>query len=634
MAARHYVLGVRALCSDGSKSPLQKISIGTAVCTLPTSTTQTVNNSTVKINVNLSCPADTIRYRYSAVGGTWIKSYVVNTTHIILSGLNPGVKYIYQLSTCPKVFNSWTPTDTIDLSRPNFLIILLDDARYDSYGCNGGPSWFLSPNIDRIANEGVNFKNNFAVFSYCTPGRATIMTGLYPHKNGAIDNSHAIYPDLPTLSTILDQSGYNTAMIGKYFLEPPQPGFDYWLFAEPEYVDAKYNYNGDFKIIPGHNTDVLTDSALAFLDKNQGPFYMWLAYHAPHDSAIAQPQFQGIYAGDPMPIPDNTDPYTINFPSFLEHLPPHGYLTLPEIAPAYERYYETLAGIDQAVGAVLNKLEALNILDNTMVIFTSDNGSLFGEHSLYEKRFAYDPSMRVPLFIRYPSWFADNTIVESDMALNIDIAPTILDAAGIEDTFNFDGVSLKNIAEGSIGRKDMLYENLYRLSGAYVFPYIRAVRSFQYKYIFYGCNNGPVEEFFDLVNDPEENVNLINNSAYDSIIEVYKNRLIELQQQYEDTFYQSTVKCRLAHPQISKVGTASISADFMIYPNPSNGLFKIGDSRSNEISEVLSPLGIPVARNIAGNGNGEFDLRFLPSGMYFLVYEEGNARHVTKAIIE
>jgi arylsulfatase A-like enzyme len=120
------------------------------------------------------------------------------------------------------------------------------------------------------------------VYSYCGPSRATLVTGLYPHNNGAFDNSSNIFPGIPTVPVILNNAGYATAMMGKYFVSDMAPGFDYWLYASPQYyVNGKYNYNGVTKPIPGHNTDVLTDSTLAFIARTQQPFYIWLAYHAP-----------------------------------------------------------------------------------------------------------------------------------------------------------------------------------------------------------------------------------------------------------------------------------------------------------------------------------------------------------------
>lgn len=635
-AGKSYTFSVAALCGDGSKSPVKKKQATTALCSLPSgAAAEVINPTSVNITVTLTCPSDTLYYRYRIPGGNWIMGSVIGTTVITLSNLSAGATYEYQVSACPPAQNNWTAISTFTLRQPNFLLIVLDDARYDSYSCNGGPSWFQSTNIDRIANEGINFKENFVVYSYCSPSRGTIVTGLYPHKNGAVDNTHTIYPTLPNVATILNDAGYYTGLMGKYTINPPQPGYDYWLSALPEYVDAKYNYNGVKKTIPGHNTDVLTDSALAFIARTTQPFYLWLGYHAPHDSAIAQPQYQGIFADETMPIPDNTDPYTENYPSFLDDLFPSLYLPVSEIPDAYEQYYETLAGVDDAIGKILNELDSLQILDNTMVIFMSDNGSLFGEHGLAQKRLAYDPSIRVPLFIRYPAWFNAGTVLENEMSLNIDILPTIVQAAGVTDTFHFDGKSLKKLADHSLERKDMLYECLGTSGPPYIFPFIRAVRSLNYKYIYYGCSADTVEEFFDLVNDPEENKNLASNPSYESLIQHYRDRMAVLQEEFEDTLSEPEVGCFIANPELKEFATEETNPAMQpLYPNPSAGWVQLSNAAAgNEMIYVLNSMGELVASVHAAAGEKEIDLTFLSPGMYFLVHESNQGK-MEKVIIE
>jgi N-acetylglucosamine-6-sulfatase len=636
LPGKTYDLSVSAKCADGSKSAYKKKKATTSLCTLPVaSEVQTVNGNSVNITVTLNCPSDTIRYRYQPVGGTWVTSYVVNTNLISITGLIPGAVYEYQLTTCPLNQSNWTAIKTFTLNQPNFLLVVLDDSRYDSYGCNGGPSWFPTPNIDRIANEGINFKNNFVVYSFCSPSRGTIVTGLYPHHNGAIDNTHTVFPYLPNLATILDDAGYNTGMIGKFTVNQPQAGYDYWLSAMPEYVNGKYNYNGTKKTIPGHNTDVLTDSALAFMARSEEPFYLWVGYHAPHDSAIAQPQFQGIYEDEPMPVPDNTAPYSVNYPSFLDHLAYILYLPPDQIPPSYQRYFETLAGVDEAMGKLIAQLESMDELDNTMIIFMSDNGSLFGEHGLSQKRFAYDPSIRVPLFVRYPSWFNGGTILTSQMSLNIDIAPTIVEAAGLLDTFDFDGHSLKKLADQTVQRSDMLYESLgvSDISNN-LFPFIRAVRSLHYKYIYYGCNSDTVEEFFDLVSDPEENINLINNSSYNELVQQYRERMITLQETFDDTLVEEDIECYIENPQQKLSGDETIFRHLTVYPNPSEGILWINNGGVNGMLDVLDPVGKLVAKINLLQSENMLDLRFLPKGIYFLDYKSGEFKQTEKIVIE
>ena len=460
------------------------------------------------------------------------------------------------------------------------------------------------------------------------------MTGLYPHKNGATDNTHSIHPDLPNLATILHGAGYYTGMIGKYIINPPQPGYDYWLDAWPDYVNAKYNYNGTLKVIPGHNTDVLTDSALKFIAKSQQPFYLWLAYHAPHDPSVPTAAYDGLYADQPMPVPDNTDPYTVNYPSFLDNFGSEITMTPAEIPPAYESYFETLGGLDPAIDSILTRLDSLHLLDNTMIIYTSDNGHMYGEHGMFCKQLAYEPSIRVPLFIRYPLWFHDSTVVQNQIALNIDIAPTIIQAAGIADTFHFDGVSLKKLADKTVKRKDMMYEMISKETGPGSWPFIRGVRSFTNKYVYYGCSADTVEEFFDLVNDPEENTNLINNPSYSSLIQSYRDRLVVLQAQYDDTVAEPYQNCYLVNPQ-EKISTSEAGDFTTVYPNPSDGMIFINaPDLTGQVMQVITLLGIQVAAFKVVAAESALDLKFLPPGLYYLVYETGTQKKIIKIVIE
>ncbi|MBA2421903.1 MAG: sulfatase-like hydrolase/transferase [Chitinophagales bacterium] len=635
-----YELSVRSFCIDGSKSPMIKKNVTLPLCEEPSNISVSFpSNQQAKIKFQTNCNFDTAYCRYGlSKSNLNLKAFSLSKT-ISLNGLNSGQTYYFQISACPLALKDFTDIDSFNSSivQPNILLIVLDDARFDTYGCNGAPSWFTSPNIDRIANEGINFKNNFTVYSYCTPSRGTIVTGLYPHKNGAIDNVHTIHPYLPNVGTILDGAGYNTGMIGKFISKDPQSGYDYWLSAIPGYINAKYNYNGTNKTIPGHNTNVLTDSALAFIENSQEPFYLWLGYYAPHDSAIAQPAFKGLYDNEPMPVPDNTQPYSVNYPSFLDDMDPDFYITPNEISQTYEDYYETLAGVDEAIGIILERLESLNIIDNTMIIFTSDNGHMIGEYGLYAKRLAYETSIRTPLFIRYPLWFEDATLINDQITLNTDLAPTIVAAAGIEDTFNFDGNSLKALADYTTTRKDFLYEYFGPPINPYSnIPSIRAVRSLYYKYIFYGCESDTVEEFFDLFSDPEETTNLINNSNYDILVQKYRIRMNLLQREFNDTMVEPTMDCFIANPQFKTSETISDSrSGISIYPNPSDGLFvTVMDGTEKVMVEIVNSLGIAVAPKALITANEKLDLRFLPPGLYFLIYDDGGTKKVQEVIIE
>ena len=580
-----YNFAVATFCSNNKTAGYKSIKVTTTGCTAP-----------VISNIVISAPDEAVitwnggscnssynqlRYRKS-MELNWTYVFTAGNNSVTLHNLMAGATYSCQAAVCEDTTGKWSAPAYFQMAgKPNILMIILDDARYDSYSCNGGPSFFHSPNIDRIANEGANFRYSFCVQSYCIPSRGSIVTGLYPHKNGATNNSETIYDYLPTTAKILDSAGYYTGWIGKYHMAvKPQPGYDYWFATKvnsgiDEYNNLKYNHNGTLATVPGHDTDIITDTALAFLDRNADKnFFVTVGYHAPHNPFIPQPIFQGIYEGDPMPVPDNTAHYKKNFPSFLYNLSPSYYIGQQEVADQYQPYYEMLAGLDVAIGKILDKLAQLSIIDNTIIIFTSDNGAMFGEHGLFLKRFAYEPSSRVPLFIRYPAWFPAATVISSQFALNVDLAPTILEVAGINGNYSFDGVSLKNIAQGSAIRNSYYFESIYDPFTAEL-PSLRSVRTLTEKYIAYGCNHD-TEEYFNLATDPAEDTNQVKNPVYAAAIESLKTLLNDFKLQLDDTEQETVLNCFLKAGSQKSVDATnldpedlpSLEDNVLIYPVP------------------------------------------------------------------
>ncbi len=429
-------------------------------------------------------------------------------------------------------------------TKPNVLLILLDDARFDSFSPNGGPDFFNDSSISRIANEGVNFSNSYCVYSLCVPSRASLLTGLYPHKNGARNNGFTPDSTLIQLQSILKTNGYRTGFVGKYdWATDPQQGWDYWFASIGEdYSNAQFNYNGVVRSYFGHKTDIITDSAVGFLldEPADTPFFLMVSHLAPHTPFQPRQQDDSLYDSIPMPIPDNFYFFQHNYPSFLRDF--HFYIQdTIDLDTTLRLYYQMLAGVEASVQRIFSKLTSRNFLDNTMVIFTSDNGHLWGEHQLQVKRLAYEESSKVPLFIRFPAWFPISGIVNDQFALNVDLAPTILDAAGIDPSvYNFDGISLKQLYDGSVNRSSIYYEVLSNET----LPALRQVRDKNYAYTYYYCD-GLTEEFFDLNKDPEENENQILNSNYQQLIQLYKERLDSFKVALNDTIVESVHNCYL-----------------------------------------------------------------------------------------
>lgn len=420
--------------------------------------------------------------------------------------------------------NAYAQNDT----RPNILLVLLDDARYQDYAATGGPSWFVTPTIDRIANEGANFKKDYVVLSLCEPSRVSIFTGKYPHHNGFTDNFQPYDTSTLTIARILRENGYYTGLVGKFlnsFETFPSADYDYWCAYDGKgtYLPKVFNLNGIDTLIPEQVSVAINDYAVHFLESvpPEKPFYLMISTKAPHPNYVAYPGYENAYHDEQVPFPTNFEGYTKNYPSYIYY--DNEFLSdSAGCVDEIQRYYEDLIGVEVGLDSIFSILESSNQLDSTLIIYTSDNGVFIGEHHMQKKRLAYEESMHVPLFARYPAWFAPNTVIDDQFALNIDLFPTFLDAAGITDTFNDDGVSLRALVMQEQQRKIFLFE--YFSDTTQKIPDFRCVRSLQYKYIWSSCDQ-VTEEFYDLVNDPKEDTNQIFNPAYSSLIQDYRYKL-------------------------------------------------------------------------------------------------------------
>ncbi len=267
-----YQFAVNDQCQNGTKSKYKNISGTTAVCTLPVITGITVpSSSSLKINLTVSCSFDSIRIEYSHNNLPWKYYATTNINNVVLNGLRTNKLYTVRASTCPLSVNNWTASVTattqVSTTKPNILWIILDDARFDTYSCNYGPSWFQTPNIDRIANEGVNFRSYFVTTSFCTPSRGSMVTGLYGHNNGVIENSSHINDSITDLITVLRNHGYYTGIVGKWLQNNSYPIFDFNMSGDNNYFNPTYFRQDQQVQITGHSTDILTDTTIAFLHR-------------------------------------------------------------------------------------------------------------------------------------------------------------------------------------------------------------------------------------------------------------------------------------------------------------------------------------------------------------------------------
>jgi len=463
---------------------------------------------------------------------------------------------------------------------PNILCILTDDQAAGEMSCYGNRI-LKTPNMDRLAAEGVRFANCFVTNSLCAPSRATGLTGCYSHIHGVRGNSEAadaierINPDLPTYPQLLQKAGYRTGLVGKWHLSHDPAGFDYWcvLPGQGVYFDPDFIENGVRKKLPGYVTDITTGLALAFLRQAGSQRFCLLYQHkAPHRPFSPAPRHASLFDDLELPYPETfNDDYStrrvareaqdmrfdISLAGDYKDLPPG---LSPEARKKwiYQRFvkdhYRAVYGVDQNLGRVLTYLDEHKLADDTLILYTSDNGFYLGEHGWYDKRFMYEPSLRVPLLARYPRLGVSGK-VETRMALNIDLAPTILDFAGLPIPESMQGRSLRPLLEGgapSDWRRSIYYayfENSWALRGKAKeafsdpgFQYFtahrvgphRGVRTERYKLIHY-YSEGDYWELFDLETDPHELRNLYGDPTYGGLREKLKQELARLREQYRDS---------------------------------------------------------------------------------------------------
>lgn len=405
-------------------------------------------------------------------------------------------------------------------SDENILLIVVDDLRYDALNVNGNIN-FQSPGIDRLAMEGMNFTNAFVTTSLCSPSRASILTGLYASRHG-VTNNNKIFSHENNFIKYLRMSGYKTYFVGKWHMGESSPmtanSFDEYfsLIGQGEYIDPRIDDNGSIAIHKGHITDILTQRTIEILSRDrEGPFFLMHSFKSVHGPWLA--------------LEENRDLYGTVFskselpPSYFDRLQcPDCVIdsvSLQTINSLLKKYYETLAGVDQSVSDIYDLLERKNLLDNTTIIFTSDNGYLFGEHGRLDKRIPYEEVIRIPLIIKSKDFIPANT-VNSNIVLNIDIAPTILEIANTFDKPSFDGISILSQLNGSEVRSSFKYEYFKDIRFE-CYPEMTAIRTSQYKLIQNKSNCS--SEFYDIINDPLETENLYDFQDYRYLIDSLKN---------------------------------------------------------------------------------------------------------------
>ena len=443
--------------------------------------------------------------------------------------------------------------------RPNIIVVVVDDLRWDEFGAAGHP-YLETPNIDRLAREGAMFLNAFNATPLCSPNRASILTGQYASRHGIRDNvarnraSHR----LETFPQELQRAGYETAFIGKWHMgnDPtPRPGFDYWvgLPGQGRTTDPELYEDGRLHSVEGYITDLLTDRAIGFIRRprpRDEPFFLYIGHKAIHPDAIQKDdgsvdlsygmryvpaaRHRGVY--DDADFPRRPNASTVGLrrdkPAVRRALE---YKSSPEITNEFSaildpgtsdenirRRAEMLLAVDEGLGEMMAVLDEVGALDNTFILFTSDNGYFYGEHGFsIERRMPYEESARAPLLVRYPPLVAAGSTVEP-LAVSIDIAPTVLEVARATIGPHIQGASFLPLLRGESTdwRSSLLIEYI---SHEYPMPWLldmeyRAVRTDRYKYIHWSHHEG-MDELYDLETDPFEMRNLIDDPTMGEVAE-------------------------------------------------------------------------------------------------------------------
>lgn len=481
--------------------------------------------------------------------------------------------------------------------KPNIIFIMADDHAYQAISAYQS-KLISTPNIDRIAKEGVLMKEAAVTNAVCSPSRAVILTGKYSHMNGMKDNGTYFNGKQQTLPKIFKENGYRTAIVGKWHLFSTPTGFDYWdiLPDQGNYYNPKFIKNGQDTVYKGYVTDVITDIALDWIDKNKddAPFFLMLHHKAPHRNAMPPLKYLDKFNDRKFPLPVNFyDDYAgraalnrqnitmkehldIRYDSKIpcdtcpvnpvnEWAPAEYQREIERLTPAerkiwdaefekeykefkslktkdevvkfqFQRYMEDylrcVTSVDDNVGRVLKYLDDKGMAENTIIVYMSDQGFYLGEHGLYDKRFMYKESFRTPMMMRYPDGFKGGTKTDA-YTLNLDIAPTLLDLSGIPVPSDMQGESMKSLLVK--GKDKNWRKEVYYHYYEKSFGLTRhyGIRTKRYKLMhFYD----PIDswELYDLKKDPNEMNNLYNDPRYREIINSLNDKLKGLQIKYKD----------------------------------------------------------------------------------------------------
>jgi N-acetylglucosamine-6-sulfatase len=441
--------------------------------------------------------------------------------------------------------------------RPNVLFILCDDLRWDALGYAGNPH-VKTPHIDRIAHEGLDFRNAFCTTSLCSPSRASILTGLYAHSHGVRDNFTELPTNLPNFPRTLQQAGYETAYFGKWHMgednDEKRPGFDYFAThrGQGKYFDTEFNVEGRRQVLPGYYTHAVSKLAEEWISRpHTKPWLAMIGHKAPHSFYFPEEKYAHAFDAVDVPYPDTAFQlqgkpgwirerlhtwHGIYGPLFewRKKFPDDRPEAVKDFTAMTRAYWGTILSVDDSVGRLLALLEKQGSLDNTLIVFMGDNGLLNGEHGMVDKRTMHEPSIRIPIAVRYPKLAPPGQAKRVEqMVLTEDIAPSILELCAAPPIVGAQGHSWVKLARQGDRqwRTSFLYEYNYEKQFPYT-PNIRGVRTDDWVYMHYPHGDGGPDrhlaELYDLKHDPQERNNLIADPATQSKLSELQAELARL----------------------------------------------------------------------------------------------------------
>ncbi|NBO90956.1 MAG: DUF4976 domain-containing protein [Planctomycetia bacterium] len=486
----------------------------------------------------------------------------------------------------------------VGADRPNIVFVFTDDHASHAISAYGSKI-NQTPNIDRLAREGMLFRNCFCTNSICAPSRAVILTGKHSHINGLIDNNVAFNGSQPHIGKLLGAAGYQTALIGKWHLKSDPTGFDRWAVLSGAGGQGTY-YNPEFKTdqgplkVTGYCTDITTDLALDWMKKRDAkkPFFLMYQHKAPHRSWEPGPAQLGLYRDVEIPEPPTlfddhsglAGPAKKQEMTIEKHLSPFDLkltfaknLTKEQLAVfegayraeneafkkanltgkdlvrwKYQRYIKDylrcVAGVDDNLGRVLKYLDDEGLSKNTIVIYSSDQGFYLGDRGWYDKRWMYEESLRMPLIVRWPGVVKPGS-ENKDLVQNLDFAATFLDAAGQKVPGDMQGHSLKPLLEGKRpeGWRKSIYYQYFEFPGPHSVAKHYGVRTDRHKLIHYHASNE--WELFDLQTDPGERRSVYADPGYQETVKTLKAELDRLRKLYKaDTYVEPIMPKKKSGP--------------------------------------------------------------------------------------